>query len=145
MNTLKTEAISENALLGCILFFHSLRAHKEYQVQDNIIRWLNSEWDHLGKFKDRSRPMLFTSWTFPIFTPIGTVLLLITINCSPGGRVVPQFLLSIIALLVAVPYQEGGWTCSILLCWRIIDKQALTPLPIHLGKPLSVDQSTSPV
>jgi Ulp1 family protease len=81
MNALNTEAISEHDPLGCILFFDSLKAHKIDHVRDNIIRWLNSEWDRLGKFEDPDRPMPFTSRSFPVFAPTGTVLLIIAPNC----------------------------------------------------------------
>ncbi len=82
-NAMKTEDLSAQDVLGCILFFDSLKSHKIHRVRDNIIRWLNSEWDRMGKCEDRGRLMPFTSRSFPIFTPTGTVLLcLITPQCS---------------------------------------------------------------
>jgi hypothetical protein len=72
---MKTKDFSEQDALGCILFFDSLKSHNKFRVRDNIIRWLNSEWDRLAKFEDPSEPMPFTSRTFPIFTPEGTVML----------------------------------------------------------------------
>lgn len=77
MNALNVGSISEDDLLSCILFFDSLLLHEKYRIRDNIIRWLNSEWDRLRKFEDPSWPMPFTSQTFPIFTPTGMLMLLL--------------------------------------------------------------------
>ena len=35
--------------MPCLLFFDSLKAHQKNQVRKNVIRWLNSEWNRLGK------------------------------------------------------------------------------------------------
>lgn len=51
----------------CLLFFDSLKCHQMGTVRKHVIKWLNAEWDRLGKNRDFSNP--FQKRSFNILAP----------------------------------------------------------------------------
>jgi Ulp1 family protease len=53
-------APNDDALLSCLFFFDSLRAHRKATITKNVQNWLNSEWKRLHKAKQGTNGRLFS-------------------------------------------------------------------------------------
>jgi len=60
--------VPEEALLPCMFFFDSLKAHRQATITRNVRSWLNSEWKRLKKGKEESP---FDKQTMKVFSPRG--------------------------------------------------------------------------
>jgi hypothetical protein len=53
----------------CMLFIDSKKMHAPSKVQNNISKWLNSEWQRGGREHERTNP--FNTKSLPLFSPKG--------------------------------------------------------------------------
>ena len=98
-------------VLYSILFFDSLKMHSKNVYAKHIRKWLNYEWERLGRvnhpFDAKRLPLVSPKSRFCFICLFHSIILSRTFFFS--------HLLSM-TLLVPVPYQDNGYDCGIFVC-----------------------------
>lgn len=92
--------------LPCFLFFDSLKAHPKNTVVLKLRKWLNAEWERLGKGEVGDTP--FNPSSMEVFAPHSKFKREGTRRCSCFHQLNPQ--------LAVVPYQNNTWDCGVFVC-----------------------------
>jgi sentrin-specific protease 7 len=74
--------VREEALLPCMFFFDSLKAHRQAIIAKHVRNWLNSEWKRLKKAKECDEESPFDEKAMVVYSPRGEwhLYLLITLH-----------------------------------------------------------------